>query len=203
MLSRVIGGLSEGNVQLAKFVNVLTGFLSSNACRSSAIISDVTLPDQRSKALSSVGIAFAICFCIGPPIGAYFAARPLPSSIRTLGVELNVYAFPALLTLLLLLLETAYVAVALPETRGLSAHQNVSGSGNTRKKRTLDDTDRRLYRLKVARWFHFIFLSVFSGVEFTLTFLTYDRKPFLIPSIIYDDLSWQSSTGATRKTAPL
>ena len=56
ILSRVIGGLSEGNVQLAV-----------------AILSDVTSAADRSRALASVGIAFAICFCVGPPIGAYFA----------------------------------------------------------------------------------------------------------------------------------
>lgn len=33
----------------------------------SAILSDVTTPANRSKALAHVGIAFAICFCIGPP----------------------------------------------------------------------------------------------------------------------------------------
>lgn len=101
LLSRVVGGLSEGNVQLAI-----------------AILSDVSTPATRAKALAHVGIAFAIWFCIGPPIGAYFASRPLPSSITASGFELNVYATPALLTLVLLVLETVFLAVALPETRG-------------------------------------------------------------------------------------
>ncbi|KAF8974461.1 MFS general substrate transporter [Flammula alnicola] len=99
--SRVVGGLSEGNVQLAI-----------------AILSDVTTPATRSKALAHVGIAFAICFCIGPPIGAYFASRPIPRSADSWGPELNVYAAPAILTLVLLVAETAFLAVALPETRG-------------------------------------------------------------------------------------
>ena len=99
MLSRVIGGLSEGNVQLAV-----------------AILSDVTSAADRSKALASVGIAFAICFCVGPPIGAYFASRPFPPNIIQ-GLELNIYATPAALTLVLLVLETIFLVVALPETR--------------------------------------------------------------------------------------
>ncbi|TFY67804.1 hypothetical protein EVG20_g3809 [Dentipellis fragilis] len=101
MLSRVIGGLSEGNVQLAI-----------------AILSDITTPANRAKALAHVGIAFAICFCIGPPIGAYFASRPVTALGSSLGLELNVYAAPAILTLVLLVAETAFLAVALPETRG-------------------------------------------------------------------------------------
>lgn len=48
LLSRIIGGLSEGNVQL-----------------STAIISDVTTPSTRSRSLALVGIAFSVCFTLG------------------------------------------------------------------------------------------------------------------------------------------
>jgi len=172
MLSRVVGGLSEGNVQLAI-----------------AILSDVTSPETRSKALAHVGIAFAICFCIGPPIGAYFASRPLPKSMNSLGLDLNVYAVPAFLTLVLLVVETAFLFVALPETRGrkrISASQEkpkappVNENGNGKhssgppkpiSKRTVQS---RIDVLEALRRLHFFFLTIFSGVEFTLTFLTFD-----------------------------
>lgn len=230
MLSRIIGGLSEGNVQLAI-----------------AILSDISTPQNRAKALAHVGIAFAICFCIGPPIGAYFASQPIPSSINASGFELNVYATPALITLVLLVLETLFLVVALPETRGKRAtvtsqvngavgekanghtnghanghangvanghtnghangHTNGHANGHTNghtnghangkangvangtanggangkanevsngyvtKPATVEE---RLELLKVLRRFHFLFLGIFSGVEFTLTFLTFD-----------------------------
>ncbi|KDR83637.1 hypothetical protein GALMADRAFT_235941 [Galerina marginata CBS 339.88] len=194
MLSRVVGGLSEGNVQLAI-----------------AILSDVTSPATRSKALAHVGIAFAICFCIGPPIGAYFASRPLPKSMNSWGPGLNVYAVPAIITLVLLVVETIFLAVALPETRGKgvfapeekeqgahangngahangngvhangngvhangNGHLKANGSGTLKPpvpKRTIES---RLRVLKSLRRFHFFFLALFSGVEFTLTFLTFD-----------------------------
>jgi len=175
MLSRVIGGLSEGNVQLAV-----------------AILSDVTSAADRSKALASVGIAFAICFCVGPPIGAYFASRPFPPNIIQ-GLELNIYATPAALTLVLLVLETIFLAAALPETRfsqrkeGKSTEfdlgdeapppPTVSRSVQLRGKSVKD----RLQLLKSMSTLHFLFLGTFSGVEFTLTFLTFDRE-CLIPS---------------------
>jgi hypothetical protein len=38
--------------------------------------------------------------------------------MNSLGLDLNVYAVPALLTLVLLAVETAFLFVALPETRG-------------------------------------------------------------------------------------
>jgi len=168
-LSRVIGGLSEGNVQLAI-----------------AILSDITSPADRSKALASVGIAFAICFCVGPPIGAYFASRPFPPNIIQ-GLELNIYATPAALTLVLLVLETIFLAVALPETRFSQKERKpvefdlgddttpshaASKSVQLRGKSIQD----RLQLLKSLSTSHFLFLGIFSGVEFTLTFLTFDRE---------------------------
>ncbi|KAF9646019.1 MFS general substrate transporter [Thelephora ganbajun] len=170
MLSRVIGGLSEGNVQLAI-----------------AILSDVTSAANRSKALASVGIAFAICFCVGPPIGAYFASRPFPPNIIQ-GLELNIYATPAVITLVLLILETIFLAVALPETRFSRKDEGkpveldlgdetapspaVSRSVQLRGESVQD----RLQLLKTMSTVHLLFLGIFSGVEFTLTFLTFDRE---------------------------
>ncbi|KAH9853548.1 MFS general substrate transporter [Lenzites betulinus] len=176
LLSRVIGGLSEGNVQLAI-----------------AILSDITTPETRAKALAHVGIAFAICFIIGPPIGAYFASRPLPASITASGIEFNVYAVPALLTVVLLTLETIFLVVALPETRGKraqpvpekkatngTANGSTNGKANGKANGAVQQTSRqetvseRIQMLKTLQHLHFLFLGVFSGVEFTLTFLTFD-----------------------------
>lgn len=170
MLSRAIGGLSEGNVQLAI-----------------AIISDITTPESRGKALAHVGIAFAICFIIGPPIGAYFASRPVPAGLTAGGFELNVYAVPAFLTLVLLSAETLFLAFALPETRGTvlkqteaqekktNGHANGSAkNGSGPKLSRSEDVQRRIAFLAKLRQAHFFFLGLFSGVEFTLTFLTFD-----------------------------
>jgi len=156
----VVGGLSEGNVQLAI-----------------AILSDVTTPANRAKALAHVGIAFAICFCIGPPIGAYFASRPLPASINTFGLDLNVYAVPATITLVLLVLETAFLILALPETRGKRAQplsEKPAATNGASKPAQKASVEQRIKNLKTLRGLHFLFLGIFSGVEFTLTFLTFD-----------------------------
>ena len=151
---------------------------------SSAILSDITTPANRAKALAHVGIAFASCFCIGPPIGAYFASRPVALG-QYLGTELNVYAAPAILTLVLLVAETAFLAVALPETRGKkptvqSPEKTTNGTSGEHTKKDEGATpvrsaEQRLKTLKSLRLLHFLFLGIFSGVEFTLTFLTFDR----------------------------
>src|SRR6267154_5848833 len=130
MLSRIIGGLSEGNVQLATSVlRHNPGTRTDSQHINSAILSDITTPANRAKALAHVGIAFAICFCIGPPIGAYFASRPVVLGQTKLGgTELNVYAAPAILTLILLVAETVFLAIALPETRGKRLLHHVQSS---------------------------------------------------------------------------
>jgi len=164
LLSRIIGGLSEGNVQLAI-----------------AILSDVTTPENRSKILAHVGIAFAISFIIGPPIGAHFASQPLPSSISTWGRDVNVYATPAAITLFLLVLETIFLIVFLPETRGRGHHASDGKPSkitpvkqSTSSSAPNADAKTRVKRLATLGNLHFIFLCLFSGVEFTLTFLTFE-----------------------------
>ena len=154
----------------------------------SAIISDVTTSANRARALAHVGIAFAICFCIGPPIGAYFASRPIPHSVGTLGPELNIYAVPAILTLILLVIETFFLALCLPETRGKNFHANgkekviVEAPLKRTNKRSVEE---RIKLLATLRRFHFLFLGLFSGVEFTLTFLTFDCELFLSANSSY------------------
>ena len=55
-LSRVIDGLTAGNISLAQ-----------------AYIADVTKPEERTKSFAVIGIAFGIGFLIGPAISGYLA----------------------------------------------------------------------------------------------------------------------------------
>ena len=91
---------------------------------------------------------------------------------------------PALLTLVLLVAETIFLAYALPETRGtkISGKEDASSKkGKSDKNQTMPATSRtkRMLLLKTLGKVHFFFLVLFSGVEFTFTFLTFDRKFFL------------------------
>lgn len=167
LLSRAIGGLSEGNVQL-----------------SIAIISDVSDPSTRAKSLALVGIAFSVCFTLGPSLGAWFAMQlPTSETVKIGGTELNVYAAPAAITVILLLVETAFLAIALPETKQCSQDRAnktlASKKSETISKPTRQRTIQERYqRLKILARIHSMFLFFFSGAEFTLTFLTYDLYSF-------------------------
>lgn len=150
VLSRVVGGLSEGNVQL-----------------SISIISDITTEATRSKGLMYVGIAFAISFTIGPALGAAFAKLDLSkSNPGLLKYGLNPYSAPAMFTLFLLVVETLFIYVALPETSGVKESEK-----EIRNPKTV--SQRRNALSKLAK-IHLAYLFLFSGMEFTLTFLTFD-----------------------------
>ena len=95
---------------------------------------------------------------------------------------MNVYAAPAFLTLILLVLETIFLMVALPETRGTRMHAVAKGkdkgtsSAAAFAKNPVLTVKERIDVLTTLRRLHFLFLCVFSGIEFTLTFLTFDCK---------------------------
>jgi len=166
VLSRAVGGLSEGNVQL-----------------SIAVISDVSDPASRAKSLALVGIAFSLCFTLGPMLGAWFAMRSPPlQATKLLGIALNVYAVPALISLLLLLFETLYLTIALPETKHLQTVSKPEAGSNSHDSKgssaPTSSLEQHQHRLKILARIHTTFLFFFSGAEFTLTFLTYDLYGF-------------------------
>lgn len=170
LASRVVGGLSEGNVQIA-----------------TSIAADVSTPEQRGATMALVGACFSIAFTFGPALGAGLA------NITTF--KRNPFATAAGFSLLLIVTETIYLWLALPETlpsdtpvapapisektksrtggtsttiRGKGAKRNsVSfAAPATVAKRTNSHTTLNLV--------HFSFILFFSGMEFSLPFMTYD-----------------------------
>jgi hypothetical protein len=87
------------------------------------------------------------------------------------GLELNIYATPAIITLILLTVETFFLAVALPETRGTTEYQNTVTSEKSNKDKSngtkvppVISRLQRLNTLKKAKDTHFYFLTLFSGI---------------------------------------
>ncbi|KAK3844358.1 MAG: major facilitator superfamily domain-containing protein [Linnemannia gamsii] len=184
VLSRIIGGLSEGNVQL-----------------SIAMISDITTPATRSKGLAMVGIAFAIAFTVGPAMGAYFANKDLVAAFPGLAeYGLHPFSGSALLALVLLTVESLYLWARLPETNSESwrvavqqtvqqesaeataAASSASSAPTTNGSSSHLDQEKiqALQHSYLARlsFTHFAHLFLFSGMEFTLTFLTFHLFDF-------------------------
>lgn len=146
VLSRVIAGLSEGNVQM-----------------SIAMITDVSGNENRSKSLAVVGIAFALGFTFGPPMGAYLMT--VPDVIFTS----NPYANPALLSTLIIFLEIVFLYLYLPETKHFSVERGAKAG-----KATASSSSAYSSSISSLSFLYFCFLLCFSGLEFTLPFLTFD-----------------------------
>ncbi|KAJ2850635.1 hypothetical protein IWW36_001746 [Coemansia brasiliensis] len=172
--ARIIAGLSEGNVQL-----------------SNTIIADVTDPATRSRGMALVGIAFAVGFTVGPSIGAYFSQLPLePSQPRSIFTYAP-FAAAALFSLVLLLAETLFLYVRLPETLDFKRHSSEpspAGDSGTEDAATdslasaqpsaQNNCKQQRQLLQRLNLLHFTYLFFFSGMEYTLTFLTHDQFSF-------------------------
>ena len=164
--SRIVGGLSEGNVQLA-----------------TAMAADVSDETQRGATMAMVGVCFSIAFTFGPALGAALA--------RVETVASNPFATAAAFSLFLIVLETIYLYLYLPETRpspvAIAEDTPAKAPISTRISREqeaglLKSNDRTLGPNKVntsnspllLNITHLLFLLIFSGMEFSFPFLTYD-----------------------------
>jgi hypothetical protein len=118
-----------------------------------------------------------------PSLGAYFASRPLPISSTSSQDSWNVYALPAAISLVFLVVETIYLAVKLPETRGWKKVDDQSTTGSTEKATAVESTQSRLDRLKAVGRLHGLFLLFFSGVsDLTILRLYADFRDYRLNS---------------------
>ena len=142
--SRIVGGLSEGNVQLA-----------------TAMAADISTDEQRGSTMALVGVCFSIAFTFGPALGAALA------NISTFAS--NPFATAAGFSLFLIVTETIYLYRALPETLTISKKGNDSKTGNKQSPQVTRTNSHALLNFT-----HFTFILFFSGLEFSLPFMTYD-----------------------------
>lgn len=145
LLSRIVGGLSEGNVQLA-----------------TAIATDVSDESQRGSTMALVGACFSVAFTFGPALGAALSNITM--------VAANPFAVAAGFSLFLIVVETIYLYLCLPETRPKKTTESTATQINEPKKQHTNQP----WLLNLV---HFLYLLPFSGMEFSL--------PFLIASEIF------------------
>ncbi|NXA31332.1 MFS10 protein, partial [Eudromia elegans] len=169
LLSRIIGGISKGNVSL-----------------STAIIADLHSPKARSKGMAMIGVAFSLGFTLGPMIGAYLAMEAEKGEVFFLR--------SALLALTFAVADLIFIFFLLPET--LPKEKRVSSvtsgfqaavdllsplalfqfSAVTRGRDS--PSAKNLQNLKILGLAYFLYLFLFSGLEYTLSFLTHQRFQF-------------------------
>ncbi len=160
IVARVIGGLMAGNISTA-----------------TAVVADITTPKTRSKGMAIIGIAFALGFVIGPAIGGIFSLVRIDLLFPGLvSYGVNPFSTPALIAMLLAIFNIIWVykkfSESLPmEKRGLSE--------DARSANPLKIFKPLPYKgVNTVNLGHFLFLTAFSGMEFTLTFLAFERLSF-------------------------
>jgi predicted MFS family arabinose efflux permease len=156
LASRIVGGLSEGNVQLAH-----------------AIATDISDESQRGATMALVGACFSIAFTCGPALGAAL------SNITT--VAANPFATAAGVSLFLIVTETLYLYRCLPETHprltklrfgSVKAEDTAQRVDNGAPSKSASMPRKHTNNPALLNLLHFLFLLPFSGLEFSLPFLT-------------------------------
>lgn len=162
LISRFIGGISKANVSLCI-----------------AIMTDLSDSAQRSSTMALIGIAFSLGFMFGPCIGAVFSAKLSPTNA--------IYAYPSYLAIALTVVNIMFVSKFYKESlpvnkRANSFKNNLSETLeylnpvsllNFSLIKSVSPTD--LKTLKKLGFSQFLYLFLYSGLEFTLTFLVHNK----------------------------
>lgn len=163
VLARFVGGLSKGNISL-----------------SMAIITDVSNTKNRGKGMALVGIAFSLGFIVGPMIGAVFAMYSDKTSTSW-------FWLPAIFAMSLSVADLLFLGACLKETlpkekRAPNLVSSISQAMDYVKitsifrfaavKNLRQDEVESLKRLG---FIYFVYLFIYSGLEFTVTFLMYHK----------------------------
>ncbi|KAK0633321.1 major facilitator superfamily domain-containing protein [Immersiella caudata] len=149
LASRVVGGLSEGNVQLA-----------------TAIATDISDANSRGSTMALIGACFSIAFTFGPALGAWL------STISS--VAANPFATAAGVSLFLVVTETVYLYFSLPETLPSLTRKENGSASESKSAEAAPKAVQRTNSHFLLNFVHMTFLLFFSGMEFSLPFMTYD-----------------------------
>lgn len=159
VIARIVGGLSGGNISVA-----------------SAIIADSTTTKNRSSGMAYIGIAFALGFVFGPALGgilSQFNFTVIFPSLVPMGI--NPFSAPALLALILSVVNVILFFAWLPETaKYKKTKEEIHRSANLL---TIFKPHNNV-SVNMTNACYFLFIALFAGMEFTLTFLTVERLAF-------------------------
>ncbi len=156
-VSRIVGGIMAGNISTA-----------------TAVVADSSTAEKRAGAMGIVGMAIGLGFILGPAIGGMTA--PDEASLTQsyeLGLAWNPFSLCASIAFGLSLLNLLFVLARLKEThpeerRGASTRTALWNPLGALARLGLEGVSR-------TTLVYFLYLTAFSAMEFTLTFLAKER----------------------------
>jgi MFS family permease len=170
-----------GSFALLVASRVLSGVMAGNISIASAVVGDTTSGKDRAKGMGMVGMAIGLGFILGPALGGVGSLfDPLARWPELARFGINPFSVPALLSLALATVNLVWVVRGFvetlpPERRGRPAPA-AEGARTLHPFRALRTL--RSPGLQRASLTYFLYLCSFSAVEFTLTFLTFERLAY-------------------------
>ena len=162
LLSRMVSGAFSGNLSVA-----------------TAAVADVTTREERSKAMGLVGAAFGLGLVTGPMLGAWTAQINLAEKMPGWrGFGINPFSMPALLALLLCLVNLVWIWARFKETLTASVRAAALAPRWRNPVRAILGVKNPAVRR--TNLVGFIFSIAFVGMEASLTFLATQRFGFTL-----------------------
>ncbi|XP_065649613.1 major facilitator superfamily domain-containing protein 10 isoform X2 [Hydra vulgaris] len=159
ILSRIIGGLAKGSVLLC-----------------TTMMSDITTKENRGKGMVFVGLSFSLAFISGPLIGAYFASQhrdKLAESFEKPAIVSIGFQLVSIFITVFFLKDTLLSKLSISD--GLKKVIKLVNPFSLFNFSSSKECGSFLRQLAVV---NFLYLLFFSGLEFTLTFVTHERFNF-------------------------
>jgi MFS family permease len=155
---------------------LVAGLMAGNLATASAVVADVTTPQNRSKGMGLLGAGIGLGFILGPAIGGLTANYDL-SKVWVEGAAwgVNPFSAAALAALVLSAFNFLWAVLRLPET--LSAENRGRSSDHRRSANPLVLFGAGAAGGRVARvnLIYFLAFLAFGAAEFTLVFLAVER----------------------------
>lgn len=163
-----------GNFAVLIAARLLGGMMAGNISTASAVVGDTTEGRDRAKGMGILGMAIGLGFILGPAIGglaSLWKMAPVGEAVGSFG--LNPFSAAALAAVLLSAFNLLWVALRFPETlppekRGRREHRPSLQPFKALRSIAVPGLTR-------TSWTYFTYFLAFSAMEFTLTFLAFER----------------------------
>lgn len=164
----------SGSFWLFLLARLVAGAFGGNLSVATAAVADVTTRAERSKAMGVVGAAFGLGLVTGPMIGAFTAHINLLDHFPGLAAwGINPFSVPALLSLLMSVVNLVWIHRRFNETRPPSARGTPVETRLRNPLRailSLDDS-----RIRGVNLVAFVYSVAFVAMEASLVFLSAER----------------------------
>ncbi len=164
----------SGSFELLILGRLLGGIMAGNISVATAAVADMTTKQNRSKGMALVGVTFGLGFIIGPAIGALLSLVNIldfAPALESLGI--NPFSVPALVALLLALVNFVWLNTHFEESLKEENRDTSESRGSLAA--VIDLLSVKHPGIRQVNWLYLIFITAFSGMEFTLTFLAAER----------------------------